>query len=67
MRKKNLLGTYQNLEIDHKNVALLKKFLTPTGRIKPRRYTGITAVQQRALARSIKRARHLALLPFVNR
>lgn len=67
MNKKNILGTYQNIEIDHKNVDLLVKFVTPTGRIKPRQKTGVTAVQQRAVARAIKRARHLALLPFIKR
>lgn len=65
MRRKNLLGTYQNIEVDHKNVELLRKFITPTGRLKGRRYTGLTAVQQRAVSRAVKRARHLALLPFV--
>jgi small subunit ribosomal protein S18 len=62
--RKNLLGTFQNVEIDHKNVELLRDFLTPTNRIKARRQTGVTAVQQRTLAQAIKRARHLALLPF---
>lgn len=62
--RKNLLGTFQNVEIDHKNVELLRRFITPTNRIKSRRQTGVTAVQQRTLAQAIKRARHLALLPF---
>lgn len=62
--RKNLLGTFQNVAIDHKNVELLRGFLTPTNRIKSRRQTGVTAVQQRTIAQAIKRARHLALLPF---
>lgn len=62
--RKNLLGTFQNVEIDHKNVELLRRFITPTNRIKARRQTGVTAVQQRTLEQAIKRARHLALLPF---
>jgi small subunit ribosomal protein S18 len=52
--------------IDYKDVDLLKKFITERGKILPRRITGLTARQQRDLTRSIKRARTLALLPFVN-
>lgn len=63
-KKRNPFNTHRNVEIDHKNVELLKKFLTPTGRIKIRRYTNLTAAQQRTLARAIKRARHLALISF---
>jgi small subunit ribosomal protein S18 len=43
----------------------LKRFITETGKIKPRRQTGNCSRCQRELAREIKRARHLALLPFV--
>lgn len=53
--------------IDYKDVELLKKFITERGKILPRRITGLTARQQRDLTRSIKRARILALLPFINR
>jgi len=53
--------------IDYKDVDLLKKFITERGKILPRRITGLTAKQQRDLTQSIKRARILALLPFVNR
>ncbi|MEM9923918.1 MAG: 30S ribosomal protein S18 [Rivularia sp. (in: cyanobacteria)] len=52
--------------IDYKDVDLLRKFITERGKILPRRITGLTAQQQRALTASIKRARILALLPFVN-
>ncbi|MBW4582918.1 MAG: 30S ribosomal protein S18 [Tildeniella nuda ZEHNDER 1965/U140] len=52
--------------IDYKDVDLLRKFITERGKILPRRITGLTAKQQRALTQSIKRARILALLPFVN-
>lgn len=54
----------KSLKIDYKDVDLLKRFLTPEGKIRPRRQTGVTARNQRKLARAIKRARHLALLPF---
>ena len=52
--------------IDYKDVDLLRKFITERGKILPRRITGLTSQQQRALTASIKRARILALLPFVN-
>ena len=64
--RKNLLGAFQNVEIDHKNIDLLSRFLTPTNRIKARRQTGVTATQQRAIERAVKRARHLALLPYTS-
>jgi len=50
---------------DYKNVDQLRRFITETGKIKPRRQTGNCARCQRELAREVKRARHLALLPFV--
>lgn len=53
--------------IDYKDVDLLRKFVTERGKILPRRITGLTAKQQRDLTTAIKRARILALLPFVNR
>jgi small subunit ribosomal protein S18 len=51
--------------IDYKQVDLLRGFLTDRGKIRPRRQTGTCAKHQRQLAMAIKRARHLALLPFV--
>ncbi len=51
--------------IDFKDVELLKKFVTDRGKILPRRVTGTCAKHQRKLAIAIKRARHMALLPFV--
>jgi small subunit ribosomal protein S18 len=50
--------------IDYKNVELLQRFLTDRGKIRPRRKTGTCAKHQRRLALAIKRARHLALLPY---
>ncbi len=52
--------------IDYKDVELLRKFVTERGKILPRRITGLTSKQQRDLTQSIKRARILALLPFIN-
>ncbi len=51
--------------IDYKDVELLKRFLNDQGKIIPRRFTGTTLKNQRRLARAIKRARQLALLPYV--
>ncbi len=53
--------------IDYKDVDLLRRFITERGKILPRRITGLTAKQQRDLTQSIKRARILALLPFINK
>jgi len=52
-------------KIDHKMVDILKNFLSPTGRILNRRTTGTCSKHQRQLSRAIKRARELALLPYV--
>ncbi|MCK4236583.1 MAG: 30S ribosomal protein S18 [Candidatus Krumholzibacteria bacterium] len=53
------------LEIDYKNVVLLRRFITDRGKITPRRITGTCARHQRQLSHAIKRARIIALLPFV--
>lgn len=52
-------------DIDYKDIATLSKFITERGKILPRRITGVSAYYQRRLASAIKRARHVALLPFV--
>lgn len=57
----------KKLAIDFKNVDLLKKFTTDRGKIIPRRILGTCAKHQRKLTRAIKRARVLALLPFVEK
>lgn len=51
--------------IDYKDVSKLKKFITEKGKILPRRQTGVCAKHQRALTVAIKKARIMALLPFV--
>jgi small subunit ribosomal protein S18 len=52
-------------DIDYKDVNTLMKFITDRGKILPRRITGVSASHQKRLALAIKRARHVALLPFV--
>ncbi len=56
-----------NIEFDYKNPDVLKKFITLQGAIIPRSKTGLSQTQQRRLAKAIKRARHLALLPFIQK
>ena len=53
-------------EIDYKDIAMLKNFVTETGKIVPSRITGTKARYQRQLSTAIKRARYLALLPYTD-
>ena len=53
--------------LDYKDLETLKKYLSDRGKIVNRGRSGVCAKHQRDLAREIKRARHLALLPFVNK
>ncbi len=55
------------LVIDYKDVKTLKRFVSEDGKILPRRRSGLSAKNQRAVTTAIKRARHLALLPYANR
>lgn len=66
-RKVSMLTTNKIDSVDYKDVATLQQFLTDRGKIKPSRQTGNTAAQQRMITRAIKRAREMALLPFVVR
>ncbi|MCF0142972.1 MAG: 30S ribosomal protein S18 [Parasporobacterium sp.] len=51
--------------IDYKDVATLKKYISERGKILPRRITGTCAKHQRAVTTAVKRARHIALMPYV--
>lgn len=65
-RKKRCPFTTAGIQhIDYKDTETLSKFVTERGKILPRRITGVSAHHQRQLALAIKRARHMALLPFV--
>lgn len=55
----------KNAVIDYKDAAKLRKYLTERGKILPRRMSGTCAKHQREVAIAIKRARHVALLPYV--
>ena len=63
-KKVSRLTTDRTLVVDYRDPKLLRSFLSETGKILPRRITGNTAKQQREIATAIKRARHLALLPY---
>lgn len=52
-------------EIDYKDIDTLRQFITERGKILPRRITGVSSFHQKRLTTAIKRARHMALLPFV--
>ncbi len=52
-------------KIDYKDVKLLQRYVSERGKIVPRRITAVSSKKQRELARAIKRARIIALLPFV--
>lgn len=54
----------KNNNIDYKDINKLKRFISERGKILPRRITGNCAKHQRALTVSIKRARHIALIPY---
>ena len=65
-RKKvcDISGKEKN-EIDYKDVAKLRKYVSERGKILPRRITGNCAKHQRALTVAVKRARHMSLMPYV--
>ena len=65
-RKKTCPFSGQNApKIDYKNVRLLQRYVSERGKIIPSRITAVSAKKQRELTRAIKRARYLALMPYV--
>ena len=57
----------EELKFSYKDVGTLRKYLDSAGRIKPSRETGLNEVEQRRMAKAVKQARHLALLPYSSR
>lgn len=62
--RRNPLAVAGVIEVTYKDEQLLKYFVTERGRILPRRMTGVTSKQQRMIARAVKQARLLGLLPY---
>lgn len=65
MGKKVTRNSTGSIYFDYKDVKTLQRFVNQYGKIEVRKRTGLTEMQQRRLSRAIKRARHIALLPFV--
>ncbi len=65
MKKQDFFKKHGIKYIDYKDVEILKLFLNPHGRILPRRATGLSAKHQRELAKAVKRAREMGLLPYI--
>ncbi|UJW30821.1 30S ribosomal protein S18 [Saccharothrix sp. AJ9571] len=63
-KRRNLLAAEKVSEVDWKDVALLRKFISDRGKIRARRVTGLTPQQQRQVATAIRNAREMALLPY---
>jgi small subunit ribosomal protein S18 len=67
-RKAKVKATLGEFDLrDYRNVEVLRRFLSETGKILPRRRTGLSAKEQRILAKTVKRARVLGLLPFTEK
>lgn len=64
-RRKVCVFCGKDAVIDYKDTATLRKYISESGKILPRRITGTCAKHQRALTAAIKRARHLAMMPYV--
>jgi len=63
-KKVNPLKAAKVTTVDYKDTALLRKFISDRGKIRSRRVTGISTQEQRQVARAIKVAREMALLPY---
>ena len=63
-KKVCVLCSDKNFELDYKNADQLKKFINDKGKILPRRATGACAKHQREITLAVKRARHIAILPY---
>jgi len=64
---KNKKKSNMNKPVDYTDIDLLTKYITEQGKILPRRITGLTTKEQKKMTKSIKRARLLSLIPFINK
>jgi ribosomal protein S18 len=67
MKQQDFFATNNIKHIDYKDVEVLKKFINPFGRIVSRKRSGLTVGHQKEVAAAIKRARFMALLPYIQR
>ncbi len=67
MATNNILTQNDIRHVDYKDVDLLKQFVNPHGRMMSRKKTGLTAKQQRAVEEALKRARFMALMPYIQK
>jgi small subunit ribosomal protein S18 len=65
MKQQDYFSANNIKHIDYKDVEVLKKFINPSARIMSRKRTGISSKNQRSLSEAIKRARFMALIPFI--
>jgi small subunit ribosomal protein S18 len=63
-KRTNPLQNVKGATIDYKDTALLRKFISDRGKIRSRRVTGVSVQEQRQIARAVKVAREMALLPY---
>jgi small subunit ribosomal protein S18 len=63
-KKQNPLKAAKIHTVDYKDTALLRKFISDRGKIRARRVTGVTVQEQRDIAKAVKNAREMALLPY---
>ncbi len=63
-KKQNPLKTAGVEKVDYKDTNLLRKFISDRGKIRARRVTGVSVQQQREIAKAVKNAREMALLPY---
>jgi|TARA_B100000073_G_scaffold2520_1_gene2118 small subunit ribosomal protein S18 len=67
MKKRRLkMSNLDSKFINYKNIDLLKRYITETGKIVPGRVSGVTSSQQRKITKAIKVARYMALLPYTD-
>ncbi|MCV2502414.1 MAG: 30S ribosomal protein S18 [Candidatus Lightella neohaematopini] len=65
-KQKFFLTKNYTYQINYKNVDILKNYVSESGKIIPSRITGVSAKQQRIIARAIKKARYLSLMPYID-
>ncbi len=65
-KKQNPLKAAKITYVDYKDTALLRKFISDRGKIRARRVTGVSVQEQRQIAKAVKNAREMALLPYTS-